>query len=217
MKCNYCKSACNKAGKQHNGVQKYRCISCLKYQQQIYVYKAYKTNMDERLIRCLKAGCGIRGIRSILEISCTTIISRIREIASCLESNYTGCRKTYEMDELYTFIGNKNKPCWIIYAIDRINGAIVNMKVGNRSRENVKEVVDSVLRFFPRKIYTDRLNIYPGLIDKSIHKAGRYLTNKIERFNLTLRTHLKRLNRSTICYSRKADMLESCLKIYFWS
>ncbi|HMW09684.1 MAG TPA: transposase, partial [Bacteroidia bacterium] len=31
-----------------------------------------------------------------------------------------------------------------------------------------------------------------------------------------LRTHLKRLNRRTICFTRSAIMLFACLKIYFW-
>ena len=89
--------------------------------------------------------------------------------------------------------------------------------VGKRIKENVKIIVDKVLEFFPRKIYTDGLNMYPGLIDKVIHRPGRYVTNRIERKNLTLRTCLRRLNRSTLCYSKKIDMLEACVKIYLWA
>ena len=40
-------------------------------------------------------------------------------------------------------------------------------------------------------------------------------TNHIERHNLTIRTHIKRLTRRTICFSRKAIMLYAVLKIYF--
>ncbi|MDL2326931.1 IS1 family transposase [Bacteroidales bacterium OttesenSCG-928-A14] len=32
--------------------------------------------------------------------------------------------------------------------------------------------------------------------------------------NLTLRTHLKRLSRKTICFTRSVEMLSSCLKLY---
>jgi hypothetical protein len=28
--------------------------------------------------------------------------------------------------------------------------------------------------------------------------------------------HLKRLGRRTICFNRSVDMLENCMKIYFW-
>uniref|UniRef100_UPI00166D2F5C IS1 family transposase n=1 Tax=Aquaticitalea lipolytica TaxID=1247562 RepID=UPI00166D2F5C len=69
----------------------------------------------------------------------------------------------------------------------------------------------------PDKIYTDRLNVYPSLIPKSIHRRFQYCTNKIERMNLTLRTHIKRLSRKTICFSKSEKYLEAHLKIYFWS
>ena len=41
-------------------------------------------------------------------------------------------------------------------------------------------------------------------------------TNHIERRNLTLRTHLKRLNKITICFFKNLVILAACLKIYFW-
>jgi insertion element IS1 protein InsB len=121
------------------------------------------------------------------------------------------------MDELKTFSGYKKNEQWLIYAINKGTRDVVDMLVGRRIKENVKAVVDKVLKFSPRKIYTDGLNMYPTLIDKSIHRPGRYVTNRIERKNLTLRTHLKRLNRSTLCYSKKVDMLEACVKIYLWA
>ena len=67
-----------------------------------------------------------------------------------------------------------------------------------------------------KKIYTDRLRNYSSLIDHSIHCISLYSTNHIERHNLTLRTHLKRLSRKTICFSRSAGILSAILKIYFW-
>ena len=51
----------------------------------------------------------------------------------------------------------------------------------------------------------------------SLHSVKRFGTNHIERKNLTLRTHLKRLNRGTICFSRSLIVLNAVLKIYFWS
>ncbi|WP_343791129.1 IS1 family transposase, partial [Wandonia haliotis] len=38
----------------------------------------------------------------------------------------------------------------------------------------------------------------------------------IERKNLTLRTHVKRLNRRTICYSKSLLTLSAIMRIYFW-
>ena len=83
-------------------------------------------------------------------------------------------------------------------------------------KENLKTAVDAVLSLTPAKIYTDALLVYRSLIPKSIHKVFKHCTNKIERNNLTLRTHMKRLNRKTICYSKANLMLEACLRIYIW-
>nr|WP_317192641.1 IS1 family transposase [Flavobacterium geliluteum] len=38
----------------------------------------------------------------------------------------------------------------------------------------------------------------------------------MDRKNLTLRTHLKRLNRRTICFSKSLVIFMAVLKIYFW-
>jgi transposase-like protein len=42
----------------------------------------------------------------------------------------------------------------------------------------------------------------------------KYCTNKIERHNLTLRTHLKRLVRKTLCFTKSDEMLENCVRLY---
>ncbi|WP_409070947.1 IS1 family transposase [Flavobacterium sp.] len=38
----------------------------------------------------------------------------------------------------------------------------------------------------------------------------------MERKNLSLRTHLKRLNRRSICFSKNLIILNAVLRIYFW-
>ena len=218
MECKYCTGSCRKNGKQYNGAQKYQCIACKKYQQAFYAYHACNKEVNESIIKHVKRGNGIRDISYLLNISAVTVIDRIRIIASTLESTYVsakGC--VYEMDELHTFAGTKKNEQWIIYAINKGTRDVVDMIVGRRDKDHIKKIVDKVLNYFPMNIYTDGLNIYPTLIDKLIHRPGRYVTNRIERKNLTLRTYLKRLVRRTLCYSKKVDMLEACMKIYLWA
>uniref|UniRef100_UPI0038B502E2 IS1 family transposase n=1 Tax=Tenacibaculum singaporense TaxID=2358479 RepID=UPI0038B502E2 len=50
-----------------------------------------------------------------------------------------------------------------------------------------------------------------------MHKRFQYCTNRIERMNLNLRTHIKRLSRKTICFTKNQKYLEAHLKIYFWT
>ncbi len=128
--------------------------------------------------------------------------------------NKLGCK--FEVDEMWSFIGNRKNVTWITYAIERETKTVIDFFVGRKTTENIKPLVNKLLLLKPKRIYTDKLNIYPALIPKTIHRRFQYCTNKIERMNLNLRTHIKRLSRKTICFSRKEKYLEAHLRIYFW-
>ncbi|GAB5524237.1 MAG: hypothetical protein Roseis2KO_21090 [Roseivirga sp.] len=123
----------------------------------------------------------------------------------------------YELDELCTYVGNKNRRRWVISAISRTTGRVVAVKVGTRTSKNLKLVVDKLLCLCPTAIHTDRLLAYKSLIPPEIHKVKARGINKIERYHLNLRTHIKRLNRRTICYTRKEDILSHLVKLYTWT
>ena len=93
---------------------------------------------------------------------------------------------------------------------------VVDLKVGSRTKKNLKRVTDTLLLAKAKQIFTDGLDLYKQIIPAALHKVKRYGTNHIERKNLTIRTHLKRLNRKSIAFSKSLLMLEACLKIYFW-
>ena len=46
------------------------------------------------------------------------------------------------------------------------------------------------------------------------HWVGKEGTQRIERNNLNFRTHLKRLQGETICFSKADDMHEAVTKLY---
>jgi insertion element IS1 protein InsB len=161
-------------------------------------------------------GVGISSIARIIAISKSNVINKIKSI--CLKMEMPTIKEEqqeYEVDEMYSFIKNKNTPCYIIYAINKNTKQVIDFAVGSRTKENINKVIKTLMLLNPKKIFTDKLNVYPGLILKPIHSTIQHKTNHIERFNLTLRTHLKRLNRKTICFSKSIEMLESCLRLYF--
>jgi IS1 family transposase len=121
-----------------------------------------------------------------------------------------------EVDELWTYIGRKENEYWIAYALNRQTRQVFDFVIGKRTKATLKELIDRLLLLQPKVIRTDKLTIYQRLIPAGLHRPGVYLINRIERMNLTLRTHLKRLGRRTICFSRSVVMLESCLRLYFW-
>lgn len=218
MKCNYCLQECIRKGLR-NGIQQYYCKVCRKYQRCCYKRIAVSEEKRLQLIQLHKEGMGIQSIGRILDISASSVVRQICSIAMNIRKRNTDERKqVYEIDEMLTYVG-RNRPSnyiWITYAINRQTKEVIDFIVGRRTKENLNIIVEKVLKLRPIRIYTDGLNIYESLIHKSIHKVQRFKINHIERKNLTLRTHLKRLNRRTICFSRSMEMLRACLMIYFF-
>lgn len=154
----------------------------------------------------------------ILGYSEATIIRRILYLVSKVTKPiYSEINQVYEVDEMWTYVGKNDPTCynWITYAINRRTNCIIDVAFGSRSRNNLKQVIDSVKLHNPGKIVTDKLTIYPKLVAPVDHDTNRYSNNHIERGNLTLRTHIKRLARRTICFSKTRKMLEACVLLYF--
>lgn len=169
------------------------------------------------IVRLTNEGVGISGVARITGISKSNVINKIKEIAGKIERTViVEEQQEYELDEMYTFIGNKDQPCYIIYALNKMTKVVIDFIVGRRTKENISGIVQRLRELNPKCIYTDKLNIYPALISNIKHVTAKYKINHIERMNLNIRTHLKRLSRRTICFSRSKEMLESCLKVYFY-
>lgn len=173
--------------------------------------------MDSLVKTLLKEGCGVRSISRVLGISPKTVLAKMIKISKGIKSPYItkhGC--IYEVDELWSFIEQKTNPIWVTYAIERETKTVIDFYVGNKTKANIQPLIDKILLLYPKRIYTDKLNVYPSLIPKEIHRCFQYCTNCIERNNLTLRTHIKRLGRRRICFSKSKTYLEAHLRIYFW-
>ncbi len=205
-----------KFGKSNQGKQRYKCWKCNKTRVKNYTYSAYNNNINRQIILLTKEGLGIKNTARVLKISTTTLLKRILLIAREIKQPAMNFGKIYEVDEMRTFVKRKDKLIWIVYALERATKKVVSFNVGRRTNNTLSKVIDSVVLSSPLVIYTDKLKHYKYLIDQTIHKTNRFGTNHIERKNLTLRTHLKRLNRRTICHSKSIMILSAILSIYFW-
>lgn len=217
MNCQYCKATCVKFGKRDN-IQRYRCKSCKRTQQEAYKNKAWQPFTKELFKRSLARSGGVRSMSYTIQVSKPTILKWLRE-----GKKYRGQEKSliipndeYELDEMWTYVGNKDNECWVIYAISRTTRLPVALKVGRRNKENLKEVVNQLLLLNPKRIYTDGLKMYKELIPKLIHRKGKRKINYIERKNLTNREQIKRLSRDTISFSKKEELLDCHVRWYFF-
>lgn len=213
---NHCPANIVKDGFQR-GKQRYQCKGCLKKFQSTYTYTAYNPTINKSIVTLLKEGCGIRNISRILQISKNTVLSRMLCISEKINKPvFRSLNREYEVDELWTFTGNKTNSIWVTYCIERESKTVIDFVIGRKNKETIGKLINKVLSLAPKSIFTDGLNIYRSLLPEHIHKVFRYCTNHIERFNLTLRNHIKRLSRKTLGFSKEAAFLEAHLKIYFW-
>ena len=214
MECKYCGGTCVKDGTQGNGRQRYKCKSCHRKQQALYSYNAYQKGINGEIVALTKEGVGIRSTARILNISPTTLLSRIVQIAHTISRPPVLTQRTYEVDEIKSFVRRKSEHIWIAYALDRKSKQVVSYNIGLRTNATLNAVLETLRLSDAKRVYTDRLRNYRSLIETKIHRTSLYGTNHIERHNLTIRTHLKRLARKTICFSRSAVILSAILKIY---
>lgn len=205
-----------KHGRTASGNQRCICKICGKTKVASYLYKAYLPDINPLIVKLTKEGLGIRSTARVLGISVTTLLKRIVVIAQTIKKPLIGKGKCFEVDEMRTFIKRKSKLIWIVYALERSSGTIANFSVGARTNKTLYSVIKTLELSAARKIYTDGLRNYKSIVPIKIHVVQRFGTNHIERKNLTLRTHLKRLNRKTVCFSRSLVLLNAVLKIYFW-
>ena len=215
IRCPKCSGNTVKNGK-ILGKQQYKCKQCNKRFQLDYAYKACEPSTSPNIVALIKEGSGIRSIARLLSISASTVLGRIRKIAAKIEQPTIVKGKEFEVDELRTYIKKKDKPIWIVLALERSSKKIVTFTIGSRTNKTLNTVIKTIELAKPKKIFTDKLKNYRYLINNKIHSAKQYGTNHVERANLDLRTNLKRLNRKTICFSKSITVLTAILKIYFW-
>ena len=112
----------------------------------------------------------------------------------------------YEVDEQWSFVGNKkNKRC-LWYAWEPRFKRIVAHAFGKRNSETFKQLQRLLASFTINFFCTDDFSVYSANLPREKHIVGKRYTQRIERTNLTLRTRLKRLVRKTIGFSKSEAM-----------
>lgn len=206
-----------KHGKTKAGKQRYLCRSCgvsfVKNPQP----KGYEKQFDLQIVQLKKEGLGVRSTARFLGISPATVIRRILNVSEkIIPPKIPAQPGRIQVDEVHTFIQNKDREIYIIYSWSQDLKRVLSLTVGTRSKVNLRKVIDPLLEAGVQTINTDKYSGYKGVIPKTKHTTFKRKNNGIERQNLNLRTHLKRLNRRTICFSKSTLMLEAVLKIYCW-
>jgi insertion element IS1 protein InsB len=120
-----------------------------------------------------------------------------------------------EWDEYWSYVGNKKNQRWTWYIVERKSGVVIAWENGKRKDEVLKKLLNSVEHLPIIYCFTDDWGAYKRLFPSEYqHITGKDNTWKIERKNLNFRTHIKRLNRKTICFSKNEQIHDNVIGMY---
>ena len=211
---------CSARSIQKNGItanhkQRYRCKRCRRQFIIQYSYQGRDPEVRRLIIPLSLNGCGIRDIARVLRISPNTVLKSLREAARRVRREKLPPRLTeLEVDEIWSFVGNKSHQAWLWYAFEPRSQQIVAWTIGRRTDESCRKLLKQLRQCQVLRFCTDDWESYEKLIPEARHWTGKLWTQRIERQNLNFRTHLKRLHRRTICFSKSDEMHEAVIKLY---
>lgn len=190
--------------------------------------------------------CEGNGIRSITRLvgcstcSVTEIQRRYSTIIDFLDRRYIVDldMPEIEADEIRTYVLNKKNVRWVYIALDRKSRMILHFHIGSRDANDAEIFLSGLSDKLNEisQVSTDCLASYCAAVDKTrswndfysteaidLYSArhlgrvlGRGITNHIERANGTVRQHVSKLTRKTLCFAKKDESLRQHLSLFFF-
>ena len=119
-----------------------------------------------------------------------------------------------ELDEMWSFVGDKKNPRWLWHGIDRSTGKVLAYVFGRRKDEVFLKLKELLEPFGIKRYCTDGWGAYERNLPDSQHEVSKRKTQRIERKHLNLRTRIKRLARKTICFSKIEEMHDLVIGLF---
>ena len=222
-------AAVKKNGKTRKSKQRYLCQNhnCDKQTfllSQSYTYNGCKPGIEAQILSQTLRASGIRDVSKTLKVSCVKVINTIKAKAvNIRKANWNQMPNSSnalilcvdaQADEQWSFVGSKKNQRWLWVALCQYTGLVLAFTFGKRTNEACQRLIKLLKPFNIRYFRTDDWKSYSACIEESVHKVGKRFTQKIERFFLTLRTHIKRLTRKSICFSKSELMHDTVIGLY---
>jgi len=107
-----------------------------------------------------------------------------------------------QIDELWSYVGEKKRKRWFIYAYCPESQEIVAMVCGTRSAATVKKLYRKIKHLQVDWYCTDKWKAFAKVLPYERHLVGKKFTKAIEGVNTNLRTRNRRIMRKTTCFSK---------------
>jgi IS1 family transposase len=109
-----------------------------------------------------------------------------------------------EVDELWTYVGNKKNKFWLIYAYHRTTGEIVAYILGKRNLKTALKLRDKLVSMGIAfdTVCTDAWDSFISVFKQDNHIIGKADTKGVEGNNCRLQHRIRRAFRKTCCFSK---------------
>lgn len=196
-----------KNGRTRHGKQNYKCNDCGRQFVEHPKWRRIKEETTALIDRLLLEKIPLAGIARAVEVSEPWLQNYVngkyddvpRQVKVQPKPKK---RLTVQMDELWSFVDDKDDEHWVWLALDVVTREIVGCYIGDRSGESAQALWLSLPAVYRQcaVFYSDFWVSYPVAFPRNRHRAvGKEtgLTSYIERFNCTLRQRVSRLVRKT--------------------
>jgi IS1 family transposase len=170
-----------------------------------------KTVASQALVNATKERISLRGLARIFGVSRKAITTWLKKAIRALppfQSSVSASQlgDVLELDEVWSFVANKQQKVWLWLALCRRTRQIVAYTLGDRSTQTCQELYNKLPEQYRHcKTYSDFWDAYKAVFPKDTHQtlgkeAGQ--TNHVERWNNTLRQRVARYVRKTLSFSK---------------
>ena len=154
--------------------------------------------------KMLVRGMGIRDISAVLKISVGKVLKTLKSSRYEIKPQ----KKHYdilEVDEFWTYVGNKKNKLWLIYVYHRESGEIVAYVWGKRDLKTAAKLRKQLKRLGITYdwIASDEWDSFLTAFKEDKLLIGKKYTVGIEGNNCRLRHRLRRAFRKTCCFSKR--------------
>lgn len=199
----------------HNGKRKYMCKHCKRQFVENPENTVISQEKKDLIGRVLNERISLSGICRAVRVSKRWLQLYVNKKFEnvpriIIVKKKEKIRLTIECDELWSFVGTKDRKYWVWPAKDRETGEIVGCHIGKRGKRGAKALWQSLPPVYRQcaVCYTDFWAAYGEIFPSKRHRPsekGSGETNHIERFNNTLRQRISRLVRRTLSFSKKVE------------
>ena len=208
IKCPTClsgnikKNSCKVDGKQN-----YQCKDCKRQfiGDHALSYQGCNSGITSKILHLMVRGSGVRDIAE----ECISVGKVLRTLS---QSTYQiqpkqSYYESLEVDEFWTFVGNKQNKQWLIYAYHRETGEIVAYVWGKRDLATVQRLKAKLktLGVQYTRIASDLWDSFVTAFKNYKQAIGKFFTVGIEGNNCKIRHRIRRGFRRSCNFSKKLE------------